>query len=166
MITLAAGAGSRWTHGAGTVKAIYPFAKLANRFRTFLEVHLAKTRRRGREFGVTPLHVITTSHLTHQPIVSLLEREHSYGLGRGRVSVGGGARSASGWCRRRAICASLGRSCVSRSSKIASKRCATTGRAALIDWAVPTGEASDYRDNIAAQCLHPVGHCTKSRICF
>jgi hypothetical protein len=31
-------------------------------------------------------------------------------------------------------------------------------RAALIDWAEQTGEASDYTDNTPLQCLHPVGH--------
>jgi hypothetical protein len=29
---------------------------------------------------------------------------------------------------------------------------------ALIEWAVSTGEASDYTDNVPMQCLHPVGH--------
>ena len=31
-------------------------------------------------------------------------------------------------------------------------------RAALIGWAEKAGEASDYRDNVPSQCLHPVGH--------
>jgi antitoxin component HigA of HigAB toxin-antitoxin module len=31
-------------------------------------------------------------------------------------------------------------------------------RAALIGWARHAGEASDYTDNVPAQCLHPVGH--------
>ncbi len=44
-------------------------------------MHLAKTRRRGLEFHSVPPHVITTSHLTHSPIASLLERERNYGLG-------------------------------------------------------------------------------------
>jgi len=33
-----------------------------------------------------------------------------------------------------------------------------SGRAALIDWAQKTGEGSDYTENVANQCLHPVGH--------
>jgi len=157
VITLAAGAGSRWTHGAGTVKAIYPFAKLADRFRTFLEVHLAKTRRRGTEFGVTPLHVITTSHLTHVPISNLLEREQGYGLrdvvflSEGR-SIG--LRLVPTARDLRFAWAEL------REQKLEERKqkVRDDGRAALIEWAVRSGEASDYRDNIAAQCLHPVGH--------
>jgi hypothetical protein len=31
-------------------------------------------------------------------------------------------------------------------------------RAALIGWAVSTGEATNYTDNLPLQCLHPVGH--------
>ncbi len=33
-----------------------------------------------------------------------------------------------------------------------------SARAALIQWAVSTGEGSDYTDNIPEQCVHPVGH--------
>ena len=157
VITLAAGAGSRWTHGAGTVKAIYPFAKLAERFRTFLEVHVAKTRRRGRQFGVTPPHVITTSHLTHLPIVSLLEREQYFGLADALSLSEGrsiGLRLIPTAHDLRFAWAAL------REQKLEERKqkVRDDGRAALIDWAVRSGEASDYRDNIAAQCLHPVGH--------
>jgi len=45
VVTLAAGVSSRWTQGAGVVKALHPFCKWAGRHRTFLEVHLAKSRR-------------------------------------------------------------------------------------------------------------------------
>jgi hypothetical protein len=31
-------------------------------------------------------------------------------------------------------------------------------RAGLIQWALAAGEASDYRDNLPLQCLHPTGH--------
>ncbi|MEI6656455.1 MAG: UTP--glucose-1-phosphate uridylyltransferase, partial [Verrucomicrobiota bacterium] len=31
-------------------------------------------------------------------------------------------------------------------------------RTALLQWAQSRGEASDYTDNLASQCLHPVGH--------
>jgi hypothetical protein len=31
-------------------------------------------------------------------------------------------------------------------------------RSALIDWAKEAGEGSDYTENVASQCLHPVGH--------
>ena len=44
-MTLAAGVGSRWTTGAGVVKAVNPFVNLDGRHRSFLEIHLAKTRK-------------------------------------------------------------------------------------------------------------------------
>ena len=71
MVSLAAGAGSRWTQGAGVVKALHPFAKLGGKHRTFLEAHLAKSRRIGRLCGTALPHIITTSYLTHAPIAEL-----------------------------------------------------------------------------------------------
>ena len=52
VVTLAAGAGSRWTQGAGVVKALHPFCKLAGRHRTFMETHLAKSRRVSAKPGL------------------------------------------------------------------------------------------------------------------
>ena len=46
-----AASGSRWTQGAGVVKALHPFCKLGGRHRTFIEIHLAKSRRIGRLCG-------------------------------------------------------------------------------------------------------------------
>ncbi|UCG23086.1 MAG: UTP--glucose-1-phosphate uridylyltransferase, partial [Chloroflexota bacterium] len=47
VVSLAGGTGSRWTKGAGVVKALNPFCKLGGRHRTFVEVHLAKSRQTG-----------------------------------------------------------------------------------------------------------------------
>jgi hypothetical protein len=157
VVTLAAGAGTRWTHGAGTVKAIYPFAKLGGRFRTFLEVHVAKTRRRGRELGVMPPHVVTTSYLTHDALGVVLARENGYGLGPGVMLSPGrsiGLRLVPTARDLRFAWAEL------REQKLEERKqkVQDDARAALIDWALKTGEASDYRDNVPSQCLHPVGH--------
>ena len=46
--------GRRWTQGAGVVKALHPFCKLGGRHRTFLEVHLAKSRRIARALRHCP----------------------------------------------------------------------------------------------------------------
>ena len=79
VVTLAAGAGSRWTQGAGVVKALHPFCKLAGRHRTFLEAHLAKSRRVGRA-GRQPIpHIFTTSYLTHEPTEEFLAEQQNYG---------------------------------------------------------------------------------------
>src|SRR5207247_1926450 len=65
VVTLAAGAGSRWTQGAGVVKALHPFCRLAGRHRTFIETHLAKSRRTSRQVGTPVPHIFTTGYLTH-----------------------------------------------------------------------------------------------------
>ena len=79
VVSLAGGAGSRWTKGAGVVKALNPFAKLGGRHRNFIEVHLAKSRRRARQAGTPLPHIITTSYLTNEPIAAYLEREDNFG---------------------------------------------------------------------------------------
>ncbi len=78
VVTLAAGAGSRWTQGAGVVKALHPFCKFAGIHRTFIEIHLAKSRRTSQVAGVPVQHVITTSYLTHAPTEAWLRRERNY----------------------------------------------------------------------------------------
>ncbi|MFK7821500.1 MAG: UTP--glucose-1-phosphate uridylyltransferase, partial [Planctomycetaceae bacterium] len=67
VVTLAAGVGSRWTQGAGVVKALNPFCKLSGRYRSFLEVHLAKTAQTAKKFGKRPAHIITTGYMTEGP---------------------------------------------------------------------------------------------------
>ena len=86
VVTLAAGAGSRWTQGAGVVKALHPFCRLGGRHRTFIEVHLAKNRRVARSVGTTVPHVFTTSYLTHAPTEAFLARQKNYGYRRPPVS--------------------------------------------------------------------------------
>ena len=77
--SLAGGVGSRWTKGAGVVKALNPFCKLGGRHRSFIEVHLAKSLRVGRDCGTLLPHIVTTSYLTHEPSSSISRREDNYG---------------------------------------------------------------------------------------
>ncbi len=79
VVTLAAGVGSRWTTGAGVVKAVNPFAQLAGSHRSFLEIHLAKTRQVQQSLGVAIPHVVTTSYLTHAAIEHHLQATGNYG---------------------------------------------------------------------------------------
>ena len=157
VVTFAAGVGSRWTQGAGVVKGLHPFAKFAGRHRSFIDVHLAKTRATARRHGVEIPHVFTTSHLTHGAIERHLAAEHGADLGR-------------------TVLLSPGRSIGLRLvptvrdlhfawEEVAQQRLdeqkeklRDSVRAALAGWARATGEAADYTDNVPAQCLHPVGH--------
>lgn len=157
VISLAAGAGSRWTEGAGVVKALHPFAKLLGRHHNFLEVHLSKTRRTGDEHGVEPLHVFTTSYLTHDPVADFLfstpvlpSREKpilSFGksIGLRMIPMVRDLRFAHEELRQQVL--------DERKQKMRE-----SAHQALQEWARACGEGSDYRDNLPAQCLHPVGH--------
>jgi hypothetical protein len=156
VVTLAAGVGSRWTQGAGVVKALHPLCRLGGAWRSFLDVHLEKSRAAAGRAGTTIPHVVTTSHLTHAQIAAVLDRAG----GRDGVEV----------------CLSPGRSVGLRMIPMArdlrfaweetshqlldeqKQKVRESLHAALIGWAEQAGEGSDYTDNLPAQCLHPVGH--------
>jgi len=157
VVTLSGGAGSRWTRGAGVVKALSPFCRLAGRHRSFLEVHLAKSRSVGQRYGAAVPHVITTSYLTHAPIERHLRRERNYGY-EGPLDLSPG----------RAV--GLRLVPMARDLRFAweetpqqmldaqAQKVRDSSRAALVAWAQQTGEGSNYTDNLPLQCLHPVGH--------
>ena len=157
VLTLAAGAGSRWTQGAGVCKALHPFCKLSGRHRTFIETHLAKSRKVSRRFGMTVPHLFSTSYLTHAPIAEYLQRENNYHYP-GSVLLSPGR--AVGW---RLIP-------TERDLRFAweempqqrldeqQQKVRDSLRSALIHWARSNGEATEYTDNLPLQCLHPVGH--------
>jgi len=162
VISLAAGAGSRWTQGAGVVKALHPFCKLGGKHRSFLETHLAKTRRTAHRYGTPPIHIITTSYLTHTPIEHYLRNPHS--------------ADGSPAAPPRDIHLSPGRAIglrlipTERDLRFAweespqkildeqQQKVRESLHQALINWAKSMGEADDYTDNVPQQCLHPVGH--------
>jgi hypothetical protein len=166
VMTLAAGAGSRWTQGAGVVKALHPFAKLGGRHRSFLEVHIAKSWRTARQYAVTVPHIVTTSYLTHAPIATAMTK-----LTRGSATDASYYESTS-------VPAYLseGRSVGLRMIPMArdlrfqwdempqrlldeqAQKVRNSLHAALIGWAQGAGEGHDYTDNLPMQCLHPVGH--------
>ncbi|MFP4494175.1 MAG: UTP--glucose-1-phosphate uridylyltransferase [Puniceicoccaceae bacterium] len=156
VVTLAAGAGSRWTQGAGVVKALHPFAPFEGRYRNFLEVHLAKTRRSARAAGVRIPHVFTTSHLTHRAIADWFEEapadpDCDIRLSRGR-SVG--LRLVPTVRDLRFAWEETPQEKLDEQAQ----KMRHSVRQALMRWAAATGEAADYRDNLPEQCLHPVGH--------
>jgi len=157
VVSLSGGVGSRWTRGAGVVKALNPFCRLAGRHRTFLEAHLAKSRRVGRLCGTWLPHVVTTSYLTHDAVTDHLAVEGNY-------------------CYPGPLLLSLGMSIglrlvpMARDLRFAweempqqlldeqAQKVRDSLRATLLAWARQTGEGSNYTDNLPMQCLHPVGH--------
>ncbi len=157
VVTLAAGAGSRWTQGAGVCKALHPFAKLAGRHRTFIETHLAKSRRTGRAFGPALPHVFTTSYATHGPTVEYLAREarHGYpGIVEPSPGRSVGLRMVPMVRDLRFQWEEMPQQLLDEQQQ----KVRESLRSALMNWARGAGEARDYTDNVPLQCLHPVGH--------
>jgi hypothetical protein len=157
VVSLAAGAASRWTQGAGVVKALNPFCKLAGKHRTFVEVHLAKSRKAGRDAGKTVPHIFTTSYLTHEPIAEFLKRANNYNYpGPLLLSPGKaiGLRLIPTVRDLRFAWEEMPQQMLDEQAQ----KVRESLRAALIGWARGAGEACDYTDNVPLQCLHPVGH--------
>jgi hypothetical protein len=157
VVTLAAGAGSRWTQGAGVVKALHPFCKLAGHHRTFMETHLAKSRRVSGQAGTSIPHIFTTSYLTHAPTEEFLARQSHYGYqGPLFLSPGKsvGLRMIPTVRDLRFVWEEMPQQILDEQQQ----KVRDSLRHALINWARSAGEASDYTDNVPLQCLHPVGH--------
>ena len=157
VVTLAAGAGSRWTGGAGTCKALHPYAKLAGRHRTFLETHLAKSRRISRQFGVPLPHLVTTSYATHRPTAEFLSRVTNYGY-EGPLLLSPGRSVGLRLIPTERDLRFQWEEMPQQVLDVQQQKVRDSLRAALINWARGAGEGSDYTDNVPLQCLHPVGH--------
>ena len=157
-MTLAAGAGSRWTQGAGVVKALHPFHRFHGQYRNFIEVHLAKSRR-----GRGSLRHADAARGHHQLPDARADRSSSssrhdnYGyagpvyLSRGR-SVG---------LRMIPMARDLRFAWEEMPQQVLDEQAQKVREslhAALIGWAENAGCGNDYTDNLPLQCLHPVGH--------
>jgi len=157
VLSLAGGMGSRWTTGAGVVKAVNPFVEIAGKHRSFLEIHLAKTRRMARTFGREIPHIVSTSFLTHQPIEKHLGLNDNYGY-TGPVYLSPG----------RSICqrlipmvrdlAFLWEEMPQETLDEQKQKVRDAVRRALMDWAKNKGEGTDYTDNVPVQRFSPPGH--------
>jgi hypothetical protein len=154
VLTLAAGVGSRWTQGAGVVKGLHPFTKMAGRHRTFLEVHLAKSRRTGLDFGHSPTHIVATGYLTDGPIGQLMDRLDYPGIKVVSRGMSVGLRMIPTLRDLRYAWEEMPQQVLDQQQE----KVRQSVRAALQNWARTSGQAADYRDNLPAQCLHPVGH--------
>ncbi|MFZ1938907.1 MAG: UTP--glucose-1-phosphate uridylyltransferase [Terracidiphilus sp.] len=157
VVTLSGGAGSRWTRGAGVVKALSPFCRLAGTHRTFLEVHLAKSRRASRTYGHPVPHVITTSYLTHEPIEKLLRLEANYGYA-GPLHLSPGRSVGLRLIPMVRDLRFAWEETPQQLLDVQAQKMRESTRSALIAWALQSGEGTNYSDNLPLQCLHPVGH--------
>ncbi len=156
IVTLAGGIGSRWSQGAGVVKALHPFFRFSGLHRNFIEVHLAKNRKVSHRSGTPIQHVFTTSHLTHQPICDFL-KNRDYGpdsnifLSPGKFV---GLRLHPMERDLRFYWDELPHQILDEQSQ----KMRDNLRNTLINWTKQAGEGEDYTENTPEQCLHPVGH--------
>ena len=157
VLTLAAGAGSRWTQGAGVCKALHPFCKWGGRHRTFLETHLAKSRKISEQVGVSLPHLFSTSYLTHGPTEEFLRRVEGYHYP-GALELSPGRSVGLRFVPTERDLRFAWEEMPQQQLDQQQQKVRDSLRAALIQWARGVGEASDYTDNVPLQCLHPVGH--------
>ena len=140
VITMAGGVGSRWTKGAGVVKALHPFHRFGPKYWSFLDIQREKARR-----AQVP-HVVTTSYLTYAPIAAT------------GANVSAGRSIGLRMIPTVADLRYLWEVLPQQQLDAQKQKVRESGRASLLNWVRQTGEAGDYTDNLPSQCVHPVGH--------
>jgi galactokinase/mevalonate kinase-like predicted kinase len=157
VVTLAAGVGSRWTTGAGVVKAVNPFVQLAGRHRSFLEIHFAKTHRTSRGLGLPIPHIVTTSYLTHRAIERHLRSTDTYGH-QGPVYLSPGQSIGQRLIPMARDLTFLWEETSHETLDENKQKVRDAARQAILGWAKSRGEGSDYTDNVPIQRFNPPGH--------
>jgi len=157
VVTLAAGVGSRWTTGAGVVKAVNPFVNLDGCHRSFLEIHLAKTRKAQHASRATIPHIVTTSYLTHSAIERHLQSTGNYGHD-GPVYLSRGRSIAQRLIPMTRDLTFLWEEASHETLDENKQKVREASRRAILDWAKSQGEGTDYSDNVPIQRFNPPGH--------
>lgn len=157
VLSLAGGVGTRWTSGAGVIKAINPFVIMGGRHRSFLEIHVAKTRRTSERYGAPAPHLVSTSFLTHAPIQRHLAMSGNYGYA-GPLYLSPGRSISQRLIPMTRDLVFLWEEMPQETLDVQKQKVREAVRAALMEWARSRGEGSDYIDNLAIQRFNPPGH--------
>ena len=157
IVTLAGGAGSRWTRGAGVVKALHPFIRFDGKHRSFIELHLAKNRVISGPHGRGIPHVFTTSFHTHAAIREFMDHFDLFGHG-GPVYLSQGKSVGLRLIPTERELRYLWEVLPQQVLDQQEQKVRESLHNALINWARASGEGEDYTDNLPRQCVHPVGH--------
>lgn len=157
ILSLAGGVGSRWTQGAGVIKALNPFTNIGERHRSFLEIHLRKTSKVRQEHGGNIPHIIATSYLTEEPIRQALLRTSNFGY-EGNTYLSAGKSIGQRFVPMERDLRFLWEETPQEMLDENKQKVQSAVREALISWARSKGEGSDYTDNLAGQRLNPLGH--------
>lgn len=154
---LAAGVGSRWTKGAGVIKAVNPFVIIDSRHRSFLETHIAKVRKTSGIFNSSIPFIIAANFLTYEPIKSKLTQTNNYNY-KGKVYLSPGKSIGQRFIPMERDLHILWEDMPEEILDEYKEKVRSSLRRALIDWVKAKGEGSDYSVNIAMQRLSPLGH--------
>ncbi|GAB3924129.1 UTP--glucose-1-phosphate uridylyltransferase [Larkinella terrae] len=157
VLSLAAGVGSRWTKGAGVIKALNPFVEIDGKHRSFLEIHLAKTRKVSETYGGMIPHLVATSYLTHEPIRRTLEETGNFGYS-GATYLSPGRSIGQRYVPMERDLRFMWEEMPQETLDENKQKVRDAVRQTMIGWAKSKGEGSDYVDNIAAQRFSPLGH--------
>ena len=157
VVTLAAGVGSRWTTGAGVVKAVNPFVSIEGRHRSFLEIHFAKTRKSQDPTGIKIPHVVTTSYLTHAAIERHLRATSNFGHD-GPVYLSPGRSIGQRLIPMARDLVFLWEESAHETLQETKQKVREASRRAILEWAKSVGEGNDYTDNVPIQRFNPPGH--------
>lgn len=157
VVSFAGGIGSRWTKGAGVVKALNPFSKLNGKHKSFIEIHLAKSNKTKKLFGQKIQHVFTTSYLTHNPIENKLNINKNYNY-KGNLYVSRGKFIGLRMIPMKRDLRYLWEELPQQLLDEQAQKVLESLRGAFLKWVENMGQGSDYTDNLPHQCLHPVGH--------
>lgn len=157
MLCLAAGVGSRWTKGAGVIKAISPFVIMHGMHRSFLEIHLAKINKTSELFHGSIPCIIATSYLTHHPIEKELRRTNNYHFN-SAVYLSPGKSIGQRFIPTERDLRFLWEEMLQGKLDENKQKVVDALHETLIRWTKAKGEGNDYTDNIALQRLTPLGH--------
>lgn len=157
VMCLAAGVGSRWTTGAGVIKALNPFVEMGGRHRSFLEIHIAKTKKTALTHKTSIPFIVATSYLTHNPIEKMLKGNANFGY-QGEVYLSEGRSIGQRFIPMERDLRFLWEEMAQEQLDENKQKVRDALREAMIDWAKSKGEGCDYIENIAQQRLSPLGH--------
>jgi galactokinase/mevalonate kinase-like predicted kinase len=157
VVSFAGGLGSRWTLGAAVVKPINPFVAMDGKYRTFIEIHLAKSRKTGMVSEHRIAHVFTTSYLTHDAIENYLKRHNCFDY-EGQIYLSPAKTIGHRVYPMEKDLRFFWEEQLQQKLDENIQRIQDDLRRALIGWAKSRGEGEDYRENRPILRFNPLGH--------
>jgi len=157
VVSFSGGMGSRWTNGAAVVKPVNPFVRMGNKFRTFIEIHLAKSAKTGQLCGRRIPHVFTTSYLTQNAIQTYLKNFNYFGYGDALYLSPGMSVGHRVYPMERDL-RFFWEEQLQQKMDDHVQKVQDSQRKALIDWSKSMGEGEDYSESVPILRFNPPGH--------